>query len=288
MNSLLSNDIKVLYISLETYQANGYKVYDADIDPFTNHVHDFTTITFIDSLQGSCLYEIEGTIYEVHPNCLLLIAPLVAHRKIMSEGATVQEIHIGVEYFPIYDLIAPAANHTILSLSDYIGNLYRSYASSLYCSPFSEDAVQYDLLQTGVFLQLISLIYYASQMPSAASGRSPDISICLDPKPVEITQILYFFISTHYMEKISFSDFAASHYVSTSYLSKSFKKHYGMSPEKMLTKLRMDKAAEMLKNPSLTTKMISDALGYNDTYHFSKVFKKYFGLTPFEYRKTSD
>lgn len=283
--SFLNNGMNVLYISLETYQLGGYKIYDADIDPFSKHMHDYTTIIFIDSLLGNCVYEIENTTYEVHSNSLLLIAPQVSHRKILCGETTVQEIHIGVENMPLNNLFPVTSNHAILALDDTIGNLYRNYTSSLYCSPFAENNTPYHLLQTGVFLQLFSLIYYSACLPPSVFSHYSDKTVCLNSKPIEITQILYFFITTHYMENISFSKFAASHYISISYLSKIFKKHYGISPEKMLIKLRMDKAKELLKDPSLTTKLISDTLGYNDSYHFSKLFKKYFGVTPFEYRK---
>lgn len=285
LNSLLNNSLNVLYISLETYQANGYKIYDADIDPFARHMHHYTTIIFIDSLHGSCFYEIDDTLYEIHPNSLLLIGPFVSHKKILSEESTVQEIHIGIEQFPLNHIIPAASNHAVLLLNEIDGNLYRSYTSTLYYSHFAENSIPYTLLQTGVFLQLFSLIYDTSCLSSFITSPSQDSQLCLNPKPVDIMQSLYFFITTHYMENISFSNFAASHYISTSYLSRTFKKHYGVSPEKMLVKLRMDKAKELLENTASTIKAISESLGYNDTYHFSKIFKKYFGLTPFEYRR---
>ncbi|KGP92996.1 hypothetical protein N780_11715 [Pontibacillus chungwhensis BH030062] len=73
--------------------------------------------------------------------------------------------------------------------------------------------------------------------------------------------------------------------MSPSYFSMEFKKEMGESYKQFVTKLRIDKAKILLKNPIYKTYEIADTIGYVDYPHFTKTFKKITGYTPTEYRK---
>ena len=95
---------------------------------------------------------------------------------------------------------------------------------------------------------------------------------------------------TSYMEahfcdpNISFEALAREVNFSVSYISTLLKKKLNTSFVKMLTELRMEKAKELLFNPSLKIIDIAEQLGYNDSYYFSHCFKKYVGVPPKEFR----
>jgi len=95
------------------------------------------------------------------------------------------------------------------------------------------------------------------------------------------------YMETHYCDPdISFEALAGEVNFSVSYISALLKKRRGTSFIKMLTELRMEKAKELLSDPSLKIIDIAEQLGYNDSYYFSHCFKKYVGMPPKEYRKT--
>ena len=52
-----------------------------------------------------------------------------------------------------------------------------------------------------------------------------------------------------------------------------------------VTKIRMDKAKELLKNTDMMVYSISLEVGYESQYHFSRKFKSLYGVSPIEYRK---
>ncbi|MCL2486095.1 MAG: helix-turn-helix transcriptional regulator, partial [Oscillospiraceae bacterium] len=54
---------------------------------------------------------------------------------------------------------------------------------------------------------------------------------------------------------------------------------------KMLTGMRMEKAKDLLGNPSMKIIDIAEQLGYSDPYYFSHCFKKNVGMSPKEFRK---
>lgn len=65
---------------------------------------------------------------------------------------------------------------------------------------------------------------------------------------------------------------------------KRFKRLAGQSPGKFRTSVLMEKACEMLVDPNVLLRDISEELGYCDEYHFSRQFSKAVGWPPSEYR----
>jgi two-component system response regulator YesN len=73
--------------------------------------------------------------------------------------------------------------------------------------------------------------------------------------------------------------------LSTSYFSLIFKNHTGETFIGYLTRIRVEKAKELLKCTDLKTYEIADRVGYTDPHYFNLIFKKATGMTPTVYRK---
>ena len=66
-----------------------------------------------------------------------------------------------------------------------------------------------------------------------------------------------------------------------SYLCRLFKKEYGDSVFNYLNTIRMEKAAEMLRNdPNLYIQEVAAAVGIGEPFYFTRRFKEYFGVSP--------
>lgn len=72
--------------------------------------------------------------------------------------------------------------------------------------------------------------------------------------------------------------------ISPSYFSSIFKQETGQSFVEYLTKVRIDKACELLKCTTLRTSEIGERVGYNDPHYFSSTFKKVTGLSPKDFK----
>ena len=94
------------------------------------------------------------------------------------------------------------------------------------------------------------------------------------------------YIEEHYKEKILLSDVAEKTYVSQWHLSKLLNRHTGQNFSEILNSVRIDKAKQMLEEPSLRIGDIADNVGFLDMAHFSRVFKKQVGLSANQYRNT--
>ncbi|TDL32772.1 response regulator [Jeotgalibacillus sp. S-D1] len=92
------------------------------------------------------------------------------------------------------------------------------------------------------------------------------------------------YINQNYMKPLSLKDLAERVHLSEHYFGQLFKTINGESFSAYITKVRMEKSCELLKNPILKNYEVSEMVGYIDSKHFTKIFKKTFGCTPKEYR----
>jgi YesN/AraC family two-component response regulator len=92
------------------------------------------------------------------------------------------------------------------------------------------------------------------------------------------------YINEHYSEKLKLLDVAEQIYVSQWHLSKLLNKHTGKNFSEILNGIRIEKAKELLKNPSYRICDIAEEVGFTDLTHFSRVFKKTEGISANEYR----
>lgn len=92
------------------------------------------------------------------------------------------------------------------------------------------------------------------------------------------------YIEEHYKEKLKLADVADHTYVSQWHLSKLLNRQTGQSFSDILNKIRIDRAKELLKDPSLRIGDIAEEVGFQDIAHFSRVFKKTEGISANEYR----
>jgi two-component system response regulator YesN len=92
------------------------------------------------------------------------------------------------------------------------------------------------------------------------------------------------FIRTNLNREISLDDVASYTHFTSSYLANLFKKATGETVVEYISRLKMEKAAELVCNPDAKIAAVAQSLGYSDRRYFSELFRRRFGCTPSEYR----
>ncbi len=101
---------------------------------------------------------------------------------------------------------------------------------------------------------------------------------------LDIRSILRF-IDGHFNQNISLARMAEENYISKEYLSAAFKKEVGITFSEYLTKVRMEKAKELIVQYGIPIQKVAEQLGYMEIAHFYKTFKKFYGTSPAKMRK---
>ena len=70
-----------------------------------------------------------------------------------------------------------------------------------------------------------------------------------------------------------------------SYFSKIFKQNMGCPPQEFLIRLRLSKAADLMKGTSGSIGDIAAQCGFQDASYFTRTFREHRGCSPAEYRR---
>ncbi len=93
------------------------------------------------------------------------------------------------------------------------------------------------------------------------------------------------YINSHLNENIKISDIASMCMMSEASFRQKFKKQMRTSPIKYITKVKIEKAIQLLVSSELSIEEISHTLSFYDTAYFYKVFKNITGTLPSAYRQ---
>ena len=92
------------------------------------------------------------------------------------------------------------------------------------------------------------------------------------------------YIEEHHAEDISLGQVAAAVHTSTFYFCKLFKRATGINFTAFVSRVRAEKAKNLLLNPNLRVSEIAYEVGFQSLTHFNRIFKKIVGQSPTEYR----
>ena len=88
------------------------------------------------------------------------------------------------------------------------------------------------------------------------------------------------YINDHYCEKITLEEVASSVYMSSNYFSSYFRRVANISFSDYVTRLRVNRAREMLRENGANVTEIAMECGFNNISNFYRLYKKHMGKTP--------
>lgn len=92
------------------------------------------------------------------------------------------------------------------------------------------------------------------------------------------------FIESKYFQELSLDEIARNVYLSPNYFSSIFRKETGYTVSDYITKIRIEKAKELLKNLENSVSDVGLKVGYHDPRYFCRVFKAVVGIPPSKYK----
>jgi YesN/AraC family two-component response regulator len=92
------------------------------------------------------------------------------------------------------------------------------------------------------------------------------------------------YIEEKQSEDLSLGEVAKAVNTSTFYFCKMFKKATGLHFTEYVSRVRIEKAKNLLLNPNLRISEVAYEVGFQSLTHFNRVFKKITGQSPTEFR----
>ena len=127
------------------------------------------------------------------------------------------------------------------------------------------------------------VIYYSDVSMCSAS---PQLTEQLQVKATRrVISMMIEAMNSRLQENLSLKMIADELYINPTYLGRLFKDDVGECFSSFLTKLRIQKAIELLNNVTLKVYEVSELVGFKDPAYFSLIFKKYMSMTPQEFQK---
>ena len=197
-----------------------------------------------------------------------------------SEGAT-EELrnllsHVRKNEYSISD----AKNIAIL-LYSLISKLLSNYRLSIGAVMGSEsDGPYLSILETKTMTSLFDLLSKTISLAVEHMGSS-------ERQHNTVVAIAQKYLMDNFSKDMRLKDIAAYSHVSSSYLSRLYKRVTGDTITEALTRIRMEKAKDMLTQTDKRSNEISMMVGIDDPVYFSQLFKKYTGLNPKDFRRLS-
>lgn len=124
----------------------------------------------------------------------------------------------------------------------------------------------------------------------AAMGRLTDAAIAMIAgaaagKETNAIGKIKTYVDEHYGEEIGLVELAQQFHLNATYLSRVFKKEMGVNLNDYINRLRLERAAVLLLDTSLSMESIAESVGYGSAKYFFKRFKDHFGMTPSTYKQ---
>lgn len=211
--------------------------------------------------------------HRVEAGDLLLLFPDLAHSYGPQQGDTWSELFVVFDG-PVFDLWRSigllSSEHPVLQLAPV-----ETWLERLQTLLTAEDAAPSEAAQAVDvcrFLTLLTEILSVNRPAPAASG----------PPWLERARNL---LSANLSEPLEPEAVAAEVGLSYETFRKQFQKTQGVAPVHYRSRKRIDAACSLLQHTQLSSKEISESLGFSDPFHFARRFKLTVGMTPKQFRR---
>ena len=256
------------------------------------HVHSFVESCYVAG--GAGTFAINGRKFDLAPGDVFIARPGQPHEIISSRAQPLAIYFWAHTIEPVETRVINRAEQSAAELLQLLATSSPS-ASSLVAAPALEPVLTLmaaeaarrlpgyvrvinDLFTTLV-IETARAASPAAVRPAVAAERARSVA-----ESVVLTAVQY--LQDNLAQRFEVRDVAAQVNLSERQLSRIFRKATGTSILTYLTRLRMDRAMQLLLHSELPIKQIAAAVGYPDTHYFTTLFGRYTRTTPAAYRRS--
>lgn len=242
----------------------------------TKKFHSHTEFEIHLIIDGQKSYQTEDGSFTVRKNEFLLIPPSKKHRMLQNAYPLKKcslSFSVTAEGERPYNgnnptCVCKAIPNAVLENIETIVSHIRSSHSA---SPF--------LIASRVFESIVLLLQEANIVRTDSmtdtTGETVDVRVDLAKQ----------YIRDNICETLSVTDVASYCHIGAKQLTRLFLEYEKRPPAAFIRAERIRRIEQMLTDPSLTLKSISEQMNFPNEYCFNTFFRKHYGMSPGKYRK---
>lgn len=276
-----------------TDKSTNYKVFLNIMKYRTPHLHLDYEIAYIMNGHLDLIYD-EGEVYHLSPGDFMCINPYQIHEFKSDDNVRMLFLQFNPSCFKSFfpqiqnmEFEYPIISAPIVD-ADYDVDTLSSYKSAKNClfelALSNMEQKQYWELKCN---SLLSMFFYEIMCLAPHRNVSNTETSYAHNKATRMRHIADY-IEEHLEDKILLTDIAEYEHLTMSYLSHFFKDNFRMSFQDYVTKLRCERARNLMLTTDLSLLDISLSCGFSDPKYFKSGFIKQYGSTPKEYRTNFD
>lgn len=255
--------------------------------PLDMHTHDFFEINII--TKGLGVHYFNNKKVDVHPGIVFLIPRGASHGYVNLGELEIYHVILPDMFFEKYndDFFAVEGFSDLFFNRQTEENTIKiitldkpHFLSVLNCINESLNFIKNDvcnnLLQTSAVCQLILKLCLYSKNNPVKEKNNLYVSLIID---------VIHYMKDNLSQKITIDDICKKFYIPKSTFIRAFTKYTCFSPITYLTKLRIEKAKNLLIKTDSDITSIALECGFFDSSHLERYFRQYESCTPSNYRK---
>lgn len=258
------NATRLLYVSSAKYGGDWHS---------TPHTHNCSELFYVTGGKGQ--FFIEGKVFQVSSNDLVIVNPNVEHTEIGVNASPLEYIVLGVEGLELSVNGEQDEQYCIVNFRNMRENILFYLQNML--REIEEKAPGYEMIcQDLMDVLVIHLMRQTNFSTTLTPIRKSSSKLCATVRR---------YIDEHFRENLSLDMLAQICHVNKYYMVHAFSEEYSISPINYMVSKRVEEAKQLLKNDDYTLGIISRMLGFSSPSYFSQTFKKMTGMSPIDYRK---
>ncbi|MCI1859112.1 MAG: AraC family transcriptional regulator [Sporolactobacillus sp.] len=252
--------------------------------PWMHQERIIDSYEIMNPVRSTIFIECDSVPYAVKPNEILIIPPGVRHRgtRYSHKNIEFHWLHFYENRFrrqteaETIDLVAHQKTDEMLILPIYTHKIdcERFHVMFNQLLDLSQEGVNPYYLNTFLSCLLFELTEETVKRLIHTKNERSDLQPVRD------------WIRIHSYDDLSLEQIARRFNYNKSYLSRIYKKNFGISISEQMVKFRLKRAKDLLSETDLNIVTIASQIGYDDSKYFMRIFKKREGITPSQYRKT--
>ncbi len=251
------------------------------------HMHDFLEVCVV--LDGHCVHRTPDGDEHALPGSVFVLTPGALHGFLAGDedDAHVVNLLFHRDFFVHYraDLAPMVAYSALFTVPNpHIASFVLSEQELAALAPYLLSLCRENRVhafpvthQNALGLLIVSMLchMYAGRISETRIRRIPDHRLlrCIE------------YMNGHLAESVTVETLCELAFCSPSSLRRSFEALIGLSPTQYLTRLRLQRATELLQSTALPLSDIAQQCGFYDSAQFSRRFRAHAGLSPREYRR---